>query len=87
MEALRRAELWGSSTSLDSLAAADIQFRVSRARNDLKHICDAGQECPLKVGMEAASNNIQLLLDRHTSLALRELDHEGGVLVAALPAE
>jgi len=83
MEALRRVELWGSSTPLNSLAVADISLRMSRARNDLKHICDAGRECPLKVGMETATSDIQLLIDRDANLALRQMDQEGGVSIVA----
>jgi hypothetical protein len=87
MEALRRAELWGSSTPLNSLAAAEIHFRMSRARNDLKHICDAGRECPVKVEMEAVSDSIQRLLDHDSTLDLQELSQQGGVCVVDLPAE
>jgi hypothetical protein len=87
MEALRRVELWGSSTSLDSLAVADISLRMSRARKDLKHICDAGRECPLKAGMETVTSNIRLLVDRDANLVLQELDQEGGVSIVASQAE
>jgi hypothetical protein len=78
MEALRRAELWGSSTPLDSLAAAETHFWMSRARNDLKHICDAGREFPLKMEIEAVSDSIQRLLDHDSSLDLQESSQEGG---------
>jgi hypothetical protein len=87
MEALRRAELWGSSTPLDSLAATEILARMSRARNDLKHICDAGRDCPLKVEIEAVSDSIQRLLDHDSSLDLEEPSQEGGVWVIDLQAE
>jgi ribosomal protein L40E len=87
MEALRRAELWGSSTPLDSLAATEILARMSRARNDLKHICDAGRDSPLKVEIEAVSDSIQRLLDHDSSLDLEEPSQEGGVRVIDLQAE
>lgn len=83
MEALRRVELWGSSTPLDSLAAADIHFRMTCAKNNVKHICDAGRECPLKVEMQAVSDSVQRLLDHDSSRDLQQLTQAGGVPVMA----
>lgn len=81
MEVLRRAGLWGSSTPLESLAAADIQLRMIRAGNDMKHICEAGQECPLKVDIRVVNDGIKRLIDDSGSLELQELAEEGGVSV------
>ena len=66
---------------------ADISLRMSRARNDLMHICDTGRECPLKVGMETVTSSIRLLVDRDANLVLQELDQEGGVSIVASQAE
>jgi hypothetical protein len=63
------------------LAVADIQFRMICVGNGVKHICDSGRECPLKVGIRAVSEKIQRFLDGSGSLGLQDLAEEGGVSV------
>jgi hypothetical protein len=59
------------------LAAADIKVRMICVGKGVKHICDAGRECPLKVGIRAVSENIQRFLDDSGSLGLQDLAEEG----------
>ncbi|KAM0724055.1 hypothetical protein Q7P37_000235 [Cladosporium fusiforme] len=63
MDVLRRVELWGSSVALESLAASEIQYRISCAREDVKHYCEASLGCPLRTQIGAVATSLQRLLD------------------------
>ena len=73
MKALRRAELWGTSAPLEALSVSEILFRVSCARRDLTHSCDAGLNCPLTIQMEFVVTTLQRLLDDCAGLNLDEM--------------
>jgi hypothetical protein len=72
MEILRRVGLWGSSAPIESLAGSEIQYRMSCARNDVKHSCDAGPNCPLKIQLKVVVDNLQRLLDDCRGLDLED---------------
>ena len=66
----RQVELWGSSTPLGFLAASEIRSRMSYARADVKHNCDAGLNCPLKIQIGVVGDKLQRLLDNCIGLSL-----------------
>ena len=70
MEVLRKEELWGTSAPLESLAATEIRSRMSRAHTDVKHSCDAGLNCPLRIQIAAVGDKLQRLLDNCSGLSL-----------------
>jgi hypothetical protein len=72
MEILRRVGLWGSSAPIESLAGSEIQYRMSCARNDVKHSCDAGPNCPLKIQLKVVADSLQRLLDDCRGLDLED---------------
>lgn len=70
MDVLRRVELWGSSIPLESLAASEIQSRMFCTRADLKHSCDAGLNCPLRIQIGVVVDSLKRLLDECCGLNL-----------------
>lgn len=70
MEVLRQEELWGSSTPLESVAATEVRSRMSCAYADVKHSCDAGLNCPLRIQIAVVGEKLQRLLDDCNGLTL-----------------
>jgi hypothetical protein len=77
MEVLRQVELWGSATPLELLAASEIRSRMFCTCADVKHSCDAGLNCPLRIQIGVVSDKLQRLLDDCSGLSLGDSKQEG----------
>lgn len=73
MLAIRQAELWGFSKPLECLSVAQIAVQMTFARDNARHRCSAGLNCPLLKELERSVSKICLLRDNGTAFDLDEV--------------